>query len=132
MPRAKLSFKPTRSYPDGTKEAVIECIANGLTDTDTAEKLGLSGGTIGLWKRSDPAFKAEYGIAKLSLKEKYLRVVLFMAESAASETVRLKAATWYLERKYPEEFAPHQVIHAPKERSPLDIMLSESEELAGG
>ena len=128
MSKTKLAFRPTRGYPDGTKEAVIACIADGLTDTDTALRLGLAGGTIGRWKRSDPVFRAEYGIAKLSLKEKYLKVVLFMAESATSETVRLKAATWYLERKFPEEYAQHQVVHAPAERSPLDIMVSDETE----
>lgn len=132
MPKRKSAFRPTRAYPEGTKETVIECIANGLTDKDTAEKLGLSSGTIGLWKRSDPAFRSEYGIAKLSLKEKYLRVVLYMAEHGASDSVRLRAATWYLERKHPEEYAAHQVIHAPKERSPLDIMLAEAVDTTDG
>jgi len=125
MAKAKTPYKPSRRYDDSVKPAVIECIGNGLTDKDTAQKLGLSVGTIGLWKRSDPAFARDYGIAKLSLKEKYLKVVLFMAQSSNTDTVRLRAATWFLERKYPEEYAPHQVIHAPSERAPLDILLAQ-------
>jgi len=127
-------YKPTSR--DEIKTQALECVANGLTDADTARRLGVHVNTLYNWKKKDPSFERDYGIAKLSLKEKYLKVVLYMAEHATTETVRLKAATWYLERKFPEEYAQHQVVHAPAERSPLDIMLGgdeeeESETIAG-
>jgi hypothetical protein len=128
MSATKRDFRPVRKYAPDIKSKVILDVADGLSDTDIIVKHGLRGGIIGFWKRSDPVFLEEYGVAKLALKEKYLKVVLFLAEHASSESVRLKAATWYLERKYSEEFAQHQVIHAPKERSPLDLLLTQEED----
>lgn len=112
-----------RRYGKEVRLKVLEMVAMGMTDLEITKVNGLGHNTIYHWKKNDPVFAREYETAKVSLKENYLRMLHYLGSHSQSDVVRLKAITWYLERKFPEEFAPHQVIHSDGGKAPLDILL---------
>ena len=95
------------------KEDIPVCVKlkkRGLNDKDIAAYLGVSAKTFSLW-RNHPATENQRNLSNaLKSAEADAKAAMLTAiQKAAMEPKTWQAAAWWLERKYPEEFARPEV-----------------------
>ena len=88
--------KPTVKTPEN-QEIILEAIRRGASLTIAADCAGIDPSTLYVWKRESPEFRASLSRARSVHAQKCLDRI------CGSEDWR--AAAWYLERQYPEDFA---------------------------
>lgn len=109
------------------RAAILAYVEQGMTDKDIIQLLGLGAHALRNLKKNEK-FRNEYGLAQLRIKHDCIETIRGLALQSRCESVRLKAATWLLERKYPAEYAQHTVINTPNDRAPLDMVLGMNDE----
>lgn len=95
------------------KEDIPVCVKlkkRGLNDKDIASYIGVSAKTFSLW-RNHPTTENQRKLSKaLKSAEADAKAAMLTAiQKAAMEPKTWQAAAWWLERKYPEEFARPEV-----------------------
>lgn len=95
------------------KEDIPVCVkmkSRGVNDKDIAAYIGVSAKTFSLW-RNHPTTENQRNLSKaLKKAEADAKVAMLTAiQKAAMEPKTWQAAAWWLERKYPEEFARPEV-----------------------
>lgn len=95
------------------KEDIPVCVKikkRGLNDKDIAAYLGVSAKTFSLW-RNHPTTENQRNLSNtLKKAEADAKAAMLTAiQKAAVEPKTWQAAAWWLERKYPEEFARPEV-----------------------
>jgi len=97
-------------FDENKKKEILSCFANGYEKhTDIAQLTGLHRQTIGDWIRDGWITQDEIFQARNAAKLKAQKIVFdvfdkFDIDQVKGDTV-VKTALWWLERKYPEEFA---------------------------
>ena len=87
-----------------TINIILGSIANGLTQRESAILAGISEDTLSLWKRQDSDFSEQIRQKQIENKLRHINII-----NKASEK-DWRASTWWLERKYPDEFSPNSKI----------------------
>lgn len=95
------------------KEDIPVCVKlkkRGLNDKDIAAYIGVSAKTFSLW-RNHPTTENQRKLSKaLKSAEADAKAAMLTAiQKASMEPKTWQAAAWWLERKYPEEFARPEV-----------------------
>ena len=85
-------------------EEILQAIADGLSQTDALNLIGLPYATWNAWLKADAALASDVKRAELSLKIKHLRNI---ASHAINDP---KCSQWLLSRKFPKEFGDRAVV----------------------
>lgn len=112
------------------KEDIPVCVKlkkRGLNDKDIAAYIGVSAKTFSLW-RNHPATENQRKLSKAikSAEADAKAAMLTAIQKAAMEPKTWQAAAWWLERKYPEEFA------RPEVQLQREAMRESTEQLVSG
>lgn len=131
-----------RQGPERSPEidaAILAKIADGSTQTDAAQAVGIHRTTLSRWKSADPELAEAMERAESEAKAKLLQLVL---SSAGGEDPDWRAAAWILERRWPDEFGPKARMQisvdvrgeaetlAARLGVPVDELLREADQLA--
>jgi len=107
-------------------EKILAAVRQGVTLTTAAKLAGMHVGTLGEWRRSDPAVDAE---VKKAVAESELALVQTVQTAAQKQW---QAAAWLLERRWPERWARRDlVIDVSKMRNKFDLSALSTDELEG-
>lgn len=82
-----------------TIDIILNSMAEGLTQRDSAILAGISEDTLSLWKSHDSDFSEQIRQKQIEYKRKLLKTI----EKASEKD--WKACSWLLERKCPEEYS---------------------------
>lgn len=121
-----------KPLPKDIKHTVIQEVMNGMGDQEIERKYNLSHRLISAWKRSDPVFKADHQFAKTVLETKLTTVLGSLIDNAVSESVRLKAVMYSLERRFPDRWGERKFVHNEDDKAPLDLFLEKDREVFEG
>jgi hypothetical protein len=92
--------KPRKIVESDRLREILESIEVGMNITDACELSGICRETFYNWKRADPT--AERLLRETALKAKKRNIGLINKHATEGDW---KAAAWWLERKYQEEFS---------------------------
>ena len=95
--------KPYKQTPK-TVKIILDSIGSGLTQRDSAVLAGISEDTLSLWKRDNSEFSEQIRQKQIENKLRHINII-----NKASEK-DWKASSWWLERKYPDEFSPNSKV----------------------
>jgi hypothetical protein len=105
-------------------EKILAAVRQGVTLTTAAKLAGMHVGTLGEWRRSDPAVDAE---VKKAVAESEVALVQTVQTAAQKQW---QAAAWLLERRWPERWARRDiVIDVSKMKNKFDLSALSTEEL---
>lgn len=82
-----------------TIDIILNSMAEGLTQRDSAILAGISEDTLSLWKGQDSDFSEQIRQKQIEYKRKLLKTI----EKASEKD--WKACSWLLERKFSEEYS---------------------------
>ena len=109
----------TKRSPEMT-EAIANNLSMGMGRVDTCTIVGISYETFTVWMK-DPEFSESIKKAELACKSR--NIGLIQAAAAGRKPFAHPNAfwaAWWLERKFPEEFA-NQVKHSNPDGTPLNL-----------
>ena len=104
---------PTALTPE-VRKALRRAASNGETDERCAEYAGIDAATIYRWRQQSAAGTAA---PEVDLVVREIKLAQYGVRQDMQERIKLaswtdwKAAAWWLERKFPDEFARRQVLH---------------------
>lgn len=109
--------RPSKFTPE-TRKLILKLIRRGMPLTHAAHAVGMSFPTFQNHRHANPDFDSEIEEARARGIAARLRVI-HDATHSADESVRLRAATWFLEHVAPEHFARNRVEVTGKDGEPL-------------
>lgn len=122
-----------RPWPYGWKKILCDNLRAGMSITMAAKKAKIPDRTINRWYSQYPDFKAMLDEAQMDYLRKNLDIINGIAEDGESETNRLNAVKFILERRFKDEYGPKIVTSTEEEVSPMDILMSKiSSEMDSG
>ncbi len=119
--------RPTKRTPE-VRQRVLAFLRDGNTKRSAALGAGISEDTLQRWERDDAAFAADVRKAEAMA---VLRNVQIIQLSAKTRT--WTAAAWWLERKFPDEWARRERIeHTGQDGGPLRIVIERTDDWRTG
>lgn len=88
----------TKATPK-TIKIILDAIGSGATQRDASALAGISEDTLSLWKKDDSDFSEQMRQKEIECKMVHVKIV----QEAGKKS--WQASAWWLERKYPQEFA---------------------------
>ena len=88
------------------QEGLLKAVAEGNTYEVSCRVMKISHNTFQSWRETDPTFQAKVEQAQAKAISGNLAVI----QQAAQSGKHWQAAAWWLERKYPQDWALRQVI----------------------
>jgi hypothetical protein len=129
---------PASPYSPRVRKHLLELVAEGLSLSEAADKLGLPRRTVRSWMERDPEFEHQYEVARIervdSLFEQYIARALAATEVVATAETRglnpqaaatalrveLDAMKWSLSKLLPERFGDKTAVEMTgKDGAPL-------------
>lgn len=86
-------------------DIILDAIKSGMTQKDAASLAGVDETTVIRWKKTDASFANLMVQKEIEFKQSNVEIIRKAATSGI-----WTAAAWFLERKYPSEFAVKQDI----------------------
>jgi hypothetical protein len=105
--------KPRKIVDSDRLKDILESIEVGMSITDACELSGICRETFYNWKRAEP--NAERLLRETALKAKKRNIGLINKHATEGDW---KAAAWWLERKYQEEFS----LRYPREKDNKEVL----------
>lgn len=82
-----------------TIKIILDAIAEGLTQRESAVLAGISEDTLSLWKKKDSDFSEQIRQKQIECKLGHIRNIKKASDKS------WQASAWWLERKYKDEFS---------------------------
>jgi hypothetical protein len=117
------------------RKLLLESLEQGMYDVDAIAVAGISQPTFYTWIQNDPDFAEAVAAARQEAKRVCVKTIINLAKDADQITtmnapdagVRLKAATWMLEHRYPDQYAERRIIATEGgNQCPLDRFFPDS------
>ncbi len=118
-----IMIKSRKHWVTGWKKKLIKTLENGFALTTACSLLKLPGSSIKSWYRKFPDFKSDLDQAMNRHKERLVESLDYISFEGESETNRLNAIKFHLERKYSDEFGQKSIVSVGEVEAPMDVFL---------
>lgn len=117
------------------RKCLLDSLAQGMYDVDACAMARVSDEFFYTWIRDDEDFAAAVREARQQAKGACIRTIINLAKDSDTITsmpaqdaaVRVKAASWMLEHRYPDQFAERRIIATEGgNQCPLDRFFPDS------
>jgi hypothetical protein len=90
------------SFNEAMKREVVRLVSEGLSVRMAARRVGCAEGTVRYARKHDPRFAQQFEQAGADREMELLRII----REAAKDPRQWQAGAWWLERMFPERYAP--------------------------
>lgn len=112
--------RPSKFTPE-IRKALIDAITAGLTYTHACQIVGIDYTTFNLWRnKGQEDTKGDYfDFFNALTRAETITSTSMMAQIRKASTEDWRAAAWWLEHRYPEEYGKQRIEHTGKDGGPV-------------